>query len=249
MWPVSCPKKNAHHWLASKPYVVGPKPSGPRFLLYIDSSGDIFLENMTQHIFCIDEDHTIKIKVSDGRTISDTLLDGIITREKLNGADARCNGKETTRKLTFVILDAIRCSGNDLTGLNILERLAFVKGYKSEINYDAFKWLENDVHKCCFRLKVPKGVGEPKVAELHMLGPYRSEIKYDTIKLTEEIKKLDGCIIDCRYFEHQWIFITQRHDRNHPNGRRAIMGKMEALENAVSRDLLLATLENSRGLE
>jgi hypothetical protein len=109
----------------------------------------------------------------------------------------------------------------------------------------------------------------PKVAELHILGPYRSEIKYDTIKLTEEIKKFDECIIDCRYFEHQWIFITQRHDRNHPNGRRAIMGKpnilqltsdlkfyfpsvfllllgkMEALENAVSRDHLLATLENS----
>ncbi|EFX60872.1 hypothetical protein DAPPUDRAFT_275132 [Daphnia pulex] len=64
--------------------------------------------------------------------------------------------------------------------------------------------------------------------------------------MTEEIKKLDGAIIDCRYFDHQWIFIKQRHDRNHPNGRRAITGKMEALENAVSRDLLLATLENSR---
>ena len=86
------------------------------------------------------------------------------------------------------------------------------------------------------------------------------------------MKKLDGCIIDCRYFDHQWIFMKQRHDRNHPNGRRAIMGKpkldilrqtkillsfwisisagkMEALENAVSRDLLLATLENSRALE
>jgi hypothetical protein len=45
----------------------------------------------------------------------------------------------------------------------------------------------------------------PKVAELHILGPYRSEIKYDTIKLTEEIKTFDECIIDCRYFEHQWI--------------------------------------------
>jgi hypothetical protein len=136
MWPVSLSKKNVH-WLASKPYVVGPKPSGPRFLLYIDSSGDIFLENMTQHIFLVDEDHAIKIETSDGRPITDTVLDGIITREKLNGADARCEGNKedgTTGKLTFVIRDAIRCNGNDLTGLNILERIAFVRvGYYTNL--------------------------------------------------------------------------------------------------------------------
>jgi hypothetical protein len=50
-----------------------------------------------------------------------------------------------------------------------------------------------------------------KIAELHAGGPNLSEIKYDTIRLTEEIKTLDGCIIDCRYFEHQWLFIKQRH--------------------------------------
>jgi hypothetical protein len=106
--------------------VVGPKPAGPRFLLYIDSSGDIFLENMTQHIFRVDEDHAIKIETFDGRPITDTVLDGIITREK-SIDNASCNGKEATRKFTFIILDAIRCSGNDLTGLNILERIAFVR--------------------------------------------------------------------------------------------------------------------------
>jgi hypothetical protein len=105
---------------------VGPKPAGPRFLLYIDSSGDIFLENMTQHIFRVDEDHAIKIETFDGRPITDTVLDGIITREK-SIDNASCNGKEATRKFTFIILDAIRCSGNDLTGLNILERIAFVR--------------------------------------------------------------------------------------------------------------------------
>ncbi len=129
MWPVSLSMKNVQS-LASKPYVVGPKPSGPRFLLYIDSSGDIFLENMTQHIFRVDEDHAIKIETFDGRPITDTVLDGVISREKSDD-DASCNGniKEdgTTGKLKFVILDAIRCSGNDLTGLNILERIAFVR--------------------------------------------------------------------------------------------------------------------------
>jgi hypothetical protein len=95
-------------------------------MIYIDHSGDNFLENMTQHIFRVDEDHAIKIETSDGRPITDTVLDGIITNVK-SIDDASCNGKEATRKLTFVILDAIRCNGKDLTGLNILERLAFVR--------------------------------------------------------------------------------------------------------------------------
>jgi hypothetical protein len=125
MWSVSLSMKNVNR-LASGPYVVGPKPSGPRFMIYIDHSGDNFLENMTQHIFRVDEDHAIKIETSDGRPITDTVLDGIITSEK-SIDDASCNGKEATRKLTFVILDAIRCNGKDLTGLNILERLAFVR--------------------------------------------------------------------------------------------------------------------------
>jgi hypothetical protein len=50
------------------------------------------------------------------------------------------------------------------------------------------------------------------------------EIVHGQIALTEEIKKLDGCIIDCRYFDHQWLFIKQLHDRNHPNGMRSVMG-------------------------
>jgi hypothetical protein len=106
------------------------KPSGPRFLLYIDSSGDIFLENMTQHIFRVDEDHAIKIETFDGRPVTDTVLDGIITSEKFNGADASCEGNKeegTNRKLTFLIRDAIRCNGKDLTNYNILKRITFVR--------------------------------------------------------------------------------------------------------------------------
>jgi hypothetical protein len=129
MWPVSLSTDNVH-LLASEPYVVGPKPSGPRFLLYVDPSGDIFLENMTQHIFRVDEDHAIKMESFDGRPIVDTVLDGIIPREKSNGADASCEGTSedgTTRKLTFVICDAIRCNGKDLTNSSILQRIAYVR--------------------------------------------------------------------------------------------------------------------------
>ena len=127
MWPVSLSTDNVHS-LARSSYVVAPKPTGPRFFLYIDPSGDIFLENMTQHIFRVDEDHAINIQSFDGRPITDTVLDGIFTREKLNDYPS-CDGDkgvETSGKLTFLIQDAIRCNGKDLTQWNILERIGFI---------------------------------------------------------------------------------------------------------------------------
>ena len=128
MWPVSLSTDNVH-LLASMPYVVAPKPTGPRFLLYIDPSGDMFLENMTQHIFRVDEDHALNIQSFSRRPVTDTVLDGIITREKVNEDSSSDTGKgeESTRKLTFVIQDAIRCNGKDLTTSNILQRIAFVR--------------------------------------------------------------------------------------------------------------------------
>jgi len=128
MWPVVLSTKNVN-LLASKPYVMGPKPSGPRFLLYIDPSGDIFLENMTQHFFRVDEDHAINIQSSNGEPITATILDGIITREKINDAGSKYDDQEngTPGKLTFVIQDAIRCNGKCLINLNIVQRIAFIR--------------------------------------------------------------------------------------------------------------------------
>ena len=77
----------------------------------------------------MDED-AIKMVTSDGRPITDTVLNGIFTREKLDtDRDSLSGAKKTgaTGKLTFVIQDAIRCNGESLTRMNILRRIAFVK--------------------------------------------------------------------------------------------------------------------------
>lgn len=120
MWPSTLSTNNLV-CLESKPYVVAPKPSGPRFLLYVDESGTIFMENNTQHVFRVDDNHHIKISSFDGRPIINTVLDGIVTREKTR------DGVENKGRLTFVIQDAIRCGGTDLTSKNILQRIAFVQ--------------------------------------------------------------------------------------------------------------------------
>jgi hypothetical protein len=118
-WAINLTMENIHQLELNPHFMVTPKPEGPRFLLYVDSSGQIFLQNMTQHFFRVDSDHAIQLISVDGQTITDTVLDGIVTRAK------KSDGNKG--KLTFVIRDGIRCGGQDLTKMNVFQRIAFVK--------------------------------------------------------------------------------------------------------------------------
>ena len=89
--------------LETIPYTISPKPTGTRFLMYFNASGEIFMENMTQHIFRVDG---MKMVNCDGQPVTDSVLDGIMTGEKM---------------------DAIRCNGVNLIDLNILQRIALVR--------------------------------------------------------------------------------------------------------------------------
>ncbi|KAI9556339.1 hypothetical protein GHT06_018913 [Daphnia sinensis] len=308
-WPVSLSAENIH-MLTSNPYVVIPKATGPRFLLYADSHGKMFLENLTQHIFYVDEDHAVKMESLDGQSINDTVLDGAFCREKLNQGNYNGND-DIPGKLMFVIRDAIRCNGVDLTAMDFPERIDFVKeeiikprlnamknsgrsnekeafsldiveyveanqtenylcdgfegrykypmrsfifyprhkGYVSGNNFSVFQWADNDPQLCSFRVKIPKGTEEPKEAELHVGGPNRTEVKWETILLTDEIRNLDGRIVDCIYEDHHWVFVKERPDRIHPNGRGSLSRKIRALEQPVSREFLVTTLSKCRGLD
>ena len=118
MWPVHLTSRNITK-LETQPYFVIPKPHGTRYLLYVDPYGQIYLENNAQNMFRIDEDHSMKFISSDGQSITDTILDGVITRVTDNRPDAG--------RLTFVILDATLCRGVSLRQMNISQRIAFVR--------------------------------------------------------------------------------------------------------------------------
>lgn len=130
-WPVSLSVENIKN-LEVVPYVVTPKPVGVRFLLYIDSEGSMFMENMTQHIFKLDEDRAPQL------TVKDTVLDGLVVRKirpnGLGSFEANEDVEVAEGKLTFVIMDATRCSGVDLTGRNIQERISFIHVSHQDIN-------------------------------------------------------------------------------------------------------------------
>ncbi len=114
--------RNVHLLFSSKSpsYVMAAKPTGSRYLLYVDSSGQIFLENMSQHVFRVDNDLAVQMVTPD------TVLDGTLTRKKLAHSVRNQGPEGTGGKLTFVIQDAIRCSGVDLRESNVVERIAFV---------------------------------------------------------------------------------------------------------------------------
>ena len=121
MWPVTLSTENIR-FIAEDPYDVIAKVSGTRYLLYVDPSGQIFLENMTQHVFRVDQDRAVEI-------VRETILDGIFTREKVDSSPL------TVGRLTFVIQDAIRFGGVDLTHLNIGRRIGNIKVTRLVIVY------------------------------------------------------------------------------------------------------------------
>lgn len=63
-------------------------------------------------------------------------------------------------------------------------------------------------------------------AELHFIDFNRKERMFTTIPMTAEMEKMHGFIVDCDYVDGQWIINKFRLDRQHPNGRKAIEGKL-----------------------
>ena len=112
-WPTSLSQDHVSQ-LESQRYVVTLKPDGWRYFLYVDADGRVFFENRLQHFFLMDPGHAVKLMSLDGRVLTDTVLDGSLVRERHGG------------RLTFVIQDAIRVDGVDLTGLGIVERIDYV---------------------------------------------------------------------------------------------------------------------------
>jgi len=57
-------------------------------------------------------------------------------------------------------------------------------------------------------------------------GPEREEVKHSTIDLTEDLKNMDGSIIEYRFVDNnRWVFARIRSDSDLPNGNYAIEGK------------------------
>ena len=128
-WPFQLSRANIHH-LEAEPYVVSPKPFGMRYLIYIDCEGKMFLVNNSRRLpmrntFKLDQDRALQLIPAD------TVLDGFLSRKILRDG-AHENSQDWSKgKLTFIIMDAIRCKGVDLTQKSIQERITAI-----QVNYN-----------------------------------------------------------------------------------------------------------------
>ena len=104
--------------LKERPYLVTPKPEGVHYLLYINKYGRMFLENRANHIFKVDHYCAPQLIPKN------TVLDGIVTRKIIRDEAIQNNNKG---KLTFLVMDATRCSGIDLTQENIQQRISTIQ--------------------------------------------------------------------------------------------------------------------------
>ena len=118
-WPISLNRNNMQKLKTDGPFVVAPKPVGIRYLLYVDSDGMMFMENNTQHVFKVDPDLAPKVIPKD------TILDGIVVKKLVRGKGSKRNVDGA--KLNFVIMDATRVDGDQLTQKGILDRISAVQ--------------------------------------------------------------------------------------------------------------------------
>lgn len=101
----------------------------------------------------------------------------------------------------------------------------YLKRYVGSKNTDIFGWNTKNREYCDFILKIG---GNGSTGELWIFqGIEQTEVFYDTIELTEEMRSMDGRLIEC-YPEavddttNRWVFNRLRTDRKHPLGLNSI---------------------------
>jgi len=117
--------------LKEKPYLCSPRPRGARFLLFVNPEGHMFMEHQDRHIYKVAQDRAPQ------RIPNDTILFGMIVRKVLRDEATLNSNPEAKGKLMFVILDATRVSGADLTEKSLLARICAV-----QVKLDGFKMVE-----------------------------------------------------------------------------------------------------------
>lgn len=116
-------KKEFATILGLTPHVVAPKPIGIRYLLNVNLRGRMFMmQSSTQHFFQVDLNYIPHLIPTN------TILDGILVRRIVGDFAAHnINNPMANGRLTYVIMDAIRCHGVNLTRKTLQERMSTVE--------------------------------------------------------------------------------------------------------------------------
>ena len=65
---------------------------------------------------------------------------------------------------------------------------------------------------------------------MYAIGANDQEVKYKSIAITDELRAMNGSIIECRYDDHTetWDFLRVRRDNQEPNTRLYTSGRFSS---------------------
>lgn len=107
------------------------------------------------------------------------------------------------------------------------------------------KWKPPSHNSVDFRLKVTCESGEglvPKKIGLLYVGSLTTP--FAQIKITKELKKYDGKIIECRWDGCRWVFMRERTDKSFPNALSTAEAVCSTIRNPVTEEILLDFIQH-----
>ncbi|BFZ11350.1 hypothetical protein BsWGS_14390 [Bradybaena similaris] len=114
---------------------------------------------------------------------------------------------------------------------------------------DILKWKPPSLNSVDFKLRITKieQAGMlPETKGLLFVG--QLDTPFAAIKVTKELRKYDGKIIECSYDGKSWQFMRERTDKSFPNSYNTAMGVCGSIKHPVTKDLLLHVIEKERWL-
>ncbi|XP_046834678.1 mRNA-capping enzyme [Vespa velutina] len=124
------------------------------------------------------------------------------------------------------------------------------ESYCPGLSPEVLKWKPISLNSVDFRLKIvtETGVGilPRKIGQLFVGG---SDLPYDQMKVTKQIKDLNNAIIECKVENGQWVFMRVRKDKSFPNSINTANAVLESIKRPITTEYLLEYINKHRFLE
>ncbi|UJR26354.1 hypothetical protein I4U23_007687 [Adineta vaga] len=266
--PISMDKKN-YKLIFESPYMVSWKADGTRYMMLIEDKDRIYMLDRNNHVFQI---HRLLFPttIDSNEYLKDTLLDGEFVIDKHNGTkiyrylvydiimynnvnvSQKSHGHINKAEEPFSIRNKPFWDLKDVSHL-------LSEQFQSQITHGCdglvfqpvndpyqcgraecvLKWKEDDTID--FQLKITNDrYSQKKEAELYLnkrIKPFAKMI------YSPKLEQYNGQIIECSYRNGGWHFYRHRIDKTYPNAQTTAEGVMNAIQYAMTKNLLCTLIE------